>query len=35
MTKIEKKPKGVGTELKDAACAQAKIILALIRNSGR
>ena len=35
VTKIERKPKGVGTELKDAACAQTKVILALIRNSGR
>ena len=26
MTKIKRKPKGVGTELKDAACAQTKVI---------
>ena len=41
MTKIERKPKGVGTtkgvgtELKDAACAQTKIILALEIQEGK
>ena len=29
VTKIERKPKGVGPELKDGACAQTKIIITL------
>ena len=35
VTKIERKPKGVGTELKDAACAQTKVILALEIQEGK
>ena len=35
VTKIERKPKGVGAELKDAVCAQTKVIIALEIQEGK
>ena len=35
VTKIERKPKGVRTELKDAACAQTKAVIALEIREGK
>ena len=35
VTNIERKPKGVGVELKDAACAETKVIITLEIQEGR
>lgn len=35
MTKIKRKPKGVGAELKDAVCSQTQVIIALEIQEGK
>ena len=35
VTKIKRKPKGVGAELKDAACSQTQVIIALEIQEGK